>query len=522
MKTQTCSRKIASAIVAISSFGLCVQAQTLNKAANLTNLDQAGSWTENQAPTSADTLVFGSGWTTPGTVLMGSSLSVQGITLGSLANANGRINATGGQTLTLGAGGIDGSAMTNTFRIDPAIVLSANQTWSIASGRILNLVANGISSPGGFKAVVSGTGTLAFDASGSGSYGNELEIDSTTLRINFSSTNVTITNASNSFTTLTLFNGRGNFSSIGNIGADSAAGTGAVTTTLGGNNTSGVFAYTGTSASSNRTFTRDTRSTNSGIEVTTAGQTLTITSNFLSSGTQTADTNWNFGGAGNLTLSGTIAETSNGTLNQGVVKTGLGTLTLSGNNTYAGGTQVNVGTLLVNNTVGSGTGTGTVSVASGATLGGNGTISGATTVNGIIAPGNSIGTLNVANTLIWNSNDAWAFELGTAGLSLGASGTSDLLNLTGSFTKGTGATFAFDFLGGGQEGWYKLVDWTVGTTFLAGDFSATNLGSGLSGTFTVDNATSALYLNVIPEPSTFALVALGLGAAGFLRRRVRA
>jgi hypothetical protein len=175
---------------------------------------------------------------------------------------------------------------------------------------------------------------------------------------------------------------------------------------------------------------------------------------------------------------------------------------------------------------GSATATTSVTVAAGATLGGIGTIGavgGTTTINGIIAPGNGVGTLNIGNTTTWNSNNAWKFELGAAGATMATFGTSDLLNITGSFTKGTGTTFTFDLQNGGAQGWYKLVDWTVGSTFAGTNFAATNLGSGLSvGSFVVDGATSALYLNVVPEPSTWALLAFGLAAVVILRRRVRA
>ena len=58
------------------------------------------------------------------------------------------------------------------------------------------------------------------------------------------------------------------------------------------------------------------------------------------------------------------------------------------------------------------------------------------------------------------------------------------------------------------------MDWTSATTFVSGDFVASNLASGLSGTFTVDSGTSALYLNVVPEPSSALL-----GGLGMLRRR---
>jgi autotransporter-associated beta strand protein len=62
-------------------------------------------------------------------------------------------------------------------------------------------------------------------------------------------------------------------------------------------------------------------------------------------------------------------------------------LTLSGSSTYSGSTNVSSGTLLVTNTTGSATGSGVVTVASGATLGGTGIITGPVTVNGTVFTG---------------------------------------------------------------------------------------------------------------------------------------
>jgi autotransporter-associated beta strand protein len=98
----------------------------------------------------------------------------------------------------------------------------------------------------------------------------------------------------------------------------------------------------------------------------------------------------------------------------GLLTTGSGTLTVRGNNTYSGGTTVAGGKLLVNNSTGSGTGSGAVTVNSGATLGGTGTIAGLVTVNSgaTLSPGAPIGTLtltvapNLAGTTAMDLNKA--------------------------------------------------------------------------------------------------------------------
>ena len=82
----------------------------------------------------------------------------------------------------------------------------------------------------------------------------------------------------------------------------------------------------------------------------------------------------------NVTFSGIISGAG------ALAKSGKGRLELTNANTYTGGTSVRAGTLLVNNTSGSATGTGAVHIASGA-LGGVGTISGAVTI-GSDTPGN--------------------------------------------------------------------------------------------------------------------------------------
>lgn len=116
-----------------------------------------------------------------------------------------------------------------------------------------------------------------------------------------------------------------------------------------------------------------------------------------------------------------------------VTKVGTGNWTLTGANTYNGGTIVDGGTLTVNNTSGSGTGTGSVTVNNTATLTGTGIISGATTINSgaTIAPGNNaIGTLTVNNSVTLAAGSTTRIEINAS------SATKDLLDASGAMTYG--------------------------------------------------------------------------------------
>ncbi|MET2826074.1 autotransporter domain-containing protein [Mesorhizobium shangrilense] len=125
-------------------------------------------------------------------------------------------------------------------------------------------------------------------------------------------------------------------------------------------------------------------------------------------------------------FSGTITGTG------GLIKVGTGTFELSGNSSgFSGATEVQAGKMLVSGKLGSSV----VTVDSGAKLGGTGTIGGLV-AEGTVEPGkNAIGTLTVTGDASFASGSSYAVELTSTG-------TSDLIDVTGSTTITNGAALA--------------------------------------------------------------------------------
>ncbi|HEV2503731.1 MAG TPA: autotransporter domain-containing protein [Mesorhizobium sp.] len=95
-----------------------------------------------------------------------------------------------------------------------------------------------------------------------------------------------------------------------------------------------------------------------------------------------------------------------------LLKQGVGVLRLTGDSSgFAGSTLVETGVLSVDGKLG-----GTVDVLAGARLQGNGTV-GRLTVAGLIAPGNSIGTLNVGGDVTLAAGSTYEVEIGGNGSS---------------------------------------------------------------------------------------------------------
>lgn len=204
-----------------------------------------------------------------------------------------------------------------------------------------------------------------------------------------------------------------------------------------------------------------------------------------------------------------LIKPNTGVTNAGIIKIGPGIVKLSKTtgNTYQGTTTITAGTLLVNNTSGSGTGTGAVAVQTGATLGGSGFISGVvTSAGGILAPGNSPGTLTVGG-LTLDGTSILSYELDAIDQTVG-SGINDLIQVNGNLT--LDGTFNLDAIIGGSQlaaGSYRLINYTGSLTD-----NTLELGTGLplGFTYSIDTATSGeVNLVIIPEPATLALLAMG-------------
>lgn len=164
-------------------------------------------------------------------------------------------------------------------------------------------------------------------------------------------------------------------------------------------------------------------------------------------------------------ISGAITNTG------GLIKSGAGTLTLSGASTYTGGTTVANGKLLVNGSIQGAS----ASVQNGATLGGSGLINGSVSVapGGILAPGGSdnvTGTLTIANNLFL-TNATLQFDLTNAS-------SADKIVVGGSLLLEGVTTVSLGNPALLADGYYTLIETTGALGGNYTNFSVTSPSSG--------------------------------------------
>jgi autotransporter-associated beta strand protein/T5SS/PEP-CTERM-associated repeat protein len=247
--------------------------------------------------------------------------------------------AIGAQTLALSAGanvtsGTSGLSFTGTATLSGAPTFTANAgtllTFAAVTGTNRNVTFNGAGDIAVAGALTTGTGTLAksgtgtLTLSGANTYTGTTAINEGTLSAN----KILVSSGNSSL---------GNASSVVTLGTASTAGT---------------LSYTGSSSNFTRGFT--VGAGGGGFEVTTADQTVTLTTAGVTTGGL-----FTIGGAGNTTVNTVISSTGS------LAKTGAGTLTLAAANTYSGGTTINAGTLLLSGAGTLGASTGAVTLAGG-------------------------------------------------------------------------------------------------------------------------------------------------------------
>jgi len=226
-----------------------------------------------------------------------------------------------------------------------------------------------------------------------------------------------------------------------------------------------------------------------------------------------------------------------------LTKSGVGDLTLTGAvNEMTVTTQIDGGRLVVDtNTTSFGdvNASTALSVNSGGTLAGNGTVSTLAGDHVVVANGGMLeaGLTGSADTLTFalgdattlldvsaaTASDGWFhFDLGDDSIAGTSYDTFDLT--TGQLAIGSGlldfADFNFNTLGGFGTGTYTLVSTVNGINGSLAGVGLSGTIDGLNGTLSISG--NDLQLEVIPEPSSVALLALtGFGFALFRRRRVR-
>ncbi len=379
---------------------------------------------------------------------------------------------TNGQNVTFANAIISGSGGTlQKFGAGTLTLLGLNSytgSTTITAGT-LTIAGTGSLNSGAYAGAISNSGELVFNTSPnqilsgliSGIGGNLTQSGSGTL---------TLTNANNTYTGVTtITNGVLSVGTIGNGGAASnlgAASAGASNLVLGG----GTLRYTGATAATDRAFTL-TNSTTSLIDVT----------------------------ANNLTISGSSAATSGN-----LTKVGIGTLTLSGSNSYTGSTTISAGTLTIggSGSLGSGAYAGAISNSGELVFNtsANQTLSGL--ISGIIGnlTQSGSGTLTLTNanntytgvTTITNG----VLSVGTIGnggaasnLGAASAGASNLV-LGGGTLRYTGATAATDRAFTLTNSTTSLVDVTANNLTISGSSAATsgNLTKAGAGTLTLSGS----------------------------------
>lgn len=393
---QSCFLPTTTAIVLV--FCQISNATTIQKADNISDVDTPASWVGGVVPDFLNIAAWDSTVTSANSTSLGANLTWRGI---QITNPSGPVTIGGANTLTLGTAGIDMSAAEQNLSIDSNLTLAAgNNTWNVATDRVLTLGAGSFSRSTGATLRIDGSGTVTSAMTGLSLVNSILgpwATNGSGIDARYATLNVGVIEPYTGATPLSGINGV--------FGGMPSGGAGTVNYEV---SATGTFAVYGLARNINTiryTGGGATQPSNTSADLLTINGILNAGTGVLNIGGGANQLRVTIGASNNLVLNAESAgltlanELKNGASPGSVTIQGSGgnAVTLAGPNTYTGGTFVNSGRLFAGSTAMNG---GPIQISEEATL----TFTGNNQVSNSTVTGGGAILNDSANTVVFNGN----------------------------------------------------------------------------------------------------------------------